>query len=247
MKLEDIILSEGLGSGEVTTLNSLINESLTSQENAQKLYDFIEDKCPQWLSNFGGLDGYLQKENRFYRGLMLDSDVPNRGFYKPVRPDRRPKNTLAPIHDMLVDYLKKHGAVANRDNSAFVTKDKMEAMNYGAPFVIFPVGSFNYTWIEGLDDFTFRFNRSMPTVTDEVLSGMSEVNIDDPEDMEFVRQTFEYVKDKFMDGNVRVDTGLQSIRSDEEILIKTDGMIYLNEIFIRNWGYILKGEANEAQ
>lgn len=65
--------------------------------------------------------------------------------------------------------------------------------------------------------------------------------------MEFVRQTFEYVKDKFMDGNVRVDTGLQSIRSDEEVLIKTDGMIYLNEIFIRNWGYILKGEANEAQ
>jgi hypothetical protein len=201
----------------------LLREDEERGYSASEIIEVIQEQCKPWLSEVAGgsLRNYLQ--NPFYRGLR--GTEPN-FFYKPIREYRRPKDTLLYVHDMLVDYLKGKGAIANRDNSAFISAESDDAYRYGDVFVVFPVGEFNYTWVKKVNDFTGDFNSILRNVTSGLHPVMTFMDSNNPEDREYLNKTFELLKRRVLDNNVQVDRNIREA-NDEEIMLSASGMYYL--------------------
>jgi hypothetical protein len=187
-----------------------------------QIVEIIERQCKPWLDEVsnGSLRRYLGSP--FYRGVKSRSHF----FYKPVRPDRQPKDTHPYVHDMFVDFLEKEDAVANRDNSAFISADPEDAARYGELFVIFPVGNFHYTWIKGINDLTGDFNVILQRVSDRHVRGMSEIDATDPKHRRFVDQAFKILKENIIKGGLFIDEFIRSAE-DEEVLLHASGMYYV--------------------
>lgn len=76
------------------------------------------------------------------------------GFVKTVRDARKPKDTDKRRHKMFNALIAAAGGIANRSNSLFCTGSFDDANTYGTVFVVYPVGSFNYTWSPFFQDWT---------------------------------------------------------------------------------------------
>lgn len=73
---------------------------------------------------------------------------------KTVRTDRKPRDSAPWQHGLYTEILRRAGAVANRHNSLFCTTNWMTAETFGSVHVIFPLGDFDYTYIENVKDVT---------------------------------------------------------------------------------------------
>jgi hypothetical protein len=107
-----------------------------------ELVMFIKRHCQPWLKQSG---------NRMvYRGTEAKTSAP--AFVKPVRKDRKPRDSTQAQHEFMNKIISICGGVANRSNSAFVTGDSF-VTGYGDIYVVFPVGDFHYTWSKKVYDF----------------------------------------------------------------------------------------------
>jgi hypothetical protein len=104
---------------------------------------FIERHCKPWLKQSG--------KELLYRGAKVKTLAP--AFVKPVRKDRKPKDSSQGQQEFINKMIGMFGGKANRSNSAFVTGSWYTAKEYGHPFVVIPVGNFHYTWSKKVHDF----------------------------------------------------------------------------------------------
>lgn len=113
--------------------------------------ELIKRDCQPYLNQIAKYGGQI-----LYRGL---ENTNNASFIiRNVRKDRLPAGINVPLHQILVDIFKKLGFNANRDNSIFCTGDKNQATIYGIPYVIFPVGHFDFTWSPKVTDLYNQFS-----------------------------------------------------------------------------------------
>lgn len=122
--------------------------------NAQELEAFVKKNCQPWLSQVSDRVGPV------YRGFRVKRYRPvnARAFTKRVRKRRNPLHSDRPMHNKFNNAIKKCGLKANRTNSVFVTSDFATAERYGKPYVVMPIGHFNYTWSERVNDWFVNFN-----------------------------------------------------------------------------------------
>lgn len=117
----------------------------------------IKTRCQKWFSEGGG----VTSSRILYRGTL---DNLGDAVIMPVRRDRRSMNTRPEITKVWNDAITKSGRVANRKNAVFATGSKDVAFGYGlgsdeSVYVLFPLGSFKYTWSVALQDwFTKLFD-----------------------------------------------------------------------------------------
>lgn len=124
-------------------------------EGAEDFAAIIKSKCGPWLSRYGFTGVPL------YRGIEGSGD---NLFIRPVRQDRKPRNSSIENHNLLIDFIermaKKAGVesgVANRHNSAFCysANSAGSANKYagnGEAYYYLPVGEFRTTYIIGVHD-----------------------------------------------------------------------------------------------
>lgn len=126
-------------------------------ENLSAIRELLKTECSEWISASGGELSYRGVGNSF-PGLPV--------FTQPVRKDRRPRSSSPETHEWMQWLLKTAGSRALRDNSLFVTGVPAIAASYGQPQIVFPMGSFSYTWAPGVEDwYRMRFAGSkMPSL-----------------------------------------------------------------------------------
>lgn len=127
---------------------------------------------------------------------------------KPIRSDRKPKDTDKVWTDIWDAGLAKRGFKANRTNSAFCTGDRHLAVQYGEPYVVFPVGEFNYSWHPYARDLYREISRYFGRVDKDVA-------------------ILNYLQKSLNDVQGDDGTLTQAIHSDNEILIHGTSLLYV--------------------
>lgn len=122
---------------------SKMNEGQLSIES-KEMVELIRRDCKPWLEQSAG--------NLVYRGMKNKA----RFIKKKVRKDRRPLASPKLLHNYVEDKMKKMRLNARRTNSVFVSGSLAVAHGYGGtyggPYVIFPIGNFDFTWSPVMDD-----------------------------------------------------------------------------------------------
>lgn len=134
---------------------SRLKQYIIESTIAQSRYDdFVELKkvvtkdCKKYL-------GLLKGKKPFMRGVVTGSDhfipVYEEGPFtlckKKVRQNRRPRGTDIQTFNKLNKVLEKEGHV-RRDRAVMATASRSNAGNFGRVSFIFPIGNFNYTYVE---------------------------------------------------------------------------------------------------
>lgn len=114
-------------------------------QKGQKLAEYIKQNCAPWLNAVGN------PKLAVYRGFGKSGRL---AFTRPVRHDRRPRDTKQAEHKKMQMMISALGLKANRENSAFVSGCEYQASEYGEVFVVLPIGEFNYTWSKQHRDWT---------------------------------------------------------------------------------------------
>ncbi len=91
---------------------------------------------------------YLQLIKSLKHPFIREMTIDNKMGIKQVRQDRQPKGTDRIVFRRFNDWLQKNGH-NRRDNSAIASF--VAPGIHGWAFYIFPMGKFNYTWIEAKD------------------------------------------------------------------------------------------------
>jgi len=107
----------------------------------------IEKDCKPFLSLIGGdISKY-----RMFRGMPFSRNSGNI-FRKQIRlDDRRPMSTADIKHDRYNHFFQEVYGQPFR-NSLFATGDRKMAKYYGYPFVVFPIGNFDWLWSKDVND-----------------------------------------------------------------------------------------------
>lgn len=166
-----------------------------------KLNSIIDKKCQPWISASGG----LTLRSVIYRGT---DEPPSALFTRAIRSDRKAKDTSLEFHQFFNHIIQAKGLTANRSNSLFVNGNYEEARGYGAPFMIFPIGNFEFTWHPDYEDWT---------------------NDLADEDLEYLQKQEPQII-KRLKGN---DKSLKAaIRSGNEIMIKSKSALFIYYEFL---------------
>lgn len=126
---------------ESNTQEAEFKKNILKQIHA--VYFMIKKQCQPWLKQ--------RTSQPVYRGFRTASPG-KMAFIRKVRHDRNPKDSDLKLHQMFDFFIDELGLTANRTNSMFTSGSLPVASSYGPPYVLFPVGNFNYTWSEYMND-----------------------------------------------------------------------------------------------
>lgn len=129
---------------EVARITKTFHNSQT-----EELREFINQNCQDWESKL--------QSAVLYRGMAetpADLRRETLAFVKPIRTNRRPRDSSLPGHALFQHILAAAGAVAHRENSAMVSRSESVADQYGWVWRFVPVGPVHYTWAKHVDDWT---------------------------------------------------------------------------------------------
>ena len=133
---------------KLTELNlTEIDENEEYQKEALKISKLLEKDCKEFISQ-------INKDQKLYRGS-------GRGLHqrigsiekRTVRKDRIPTDVnadMTEVGNLVSDILRSK---ANRNNSIFTTGSKKQAEAYGHPYIVFPIGNFDFLWSSETKDF----------------------------------------------------------------------------------------------
>lgn len=137
-------------------MEDLINKYIIKESDYESDYSAeynlinnIYNKCQPFLKEW--INSFKNKKLKiWYSGRIGKGNV----FTGKIRTDRKPMNTSNKYHIPLNKYFKDTYGIEYRSNSIFVTGDYNDANDYGqgSPFLIFPIGNYNYLWSPNIDD-----------------------------------------------------------------------------------------------
>ncbi len=195
-------------------------------EALHRIADHVKKRCGPWLSQTHNGSKWV------YRGVKhFDGINELVCFVKETRVDRQPMTTDSTRHQLFNEFIQHEGGVANRTNSLFCTSNIEEADSYGTPFVLIPIGKFNYTWSPVWEDWTIgatRWNlRNMwfPGVKEKY----PDINFDyeDIKQLPILADLKNYDPEKISE-RILCDEGLEAaINKKHELMIKCDAAIYI--------------------
>jgi transcription antitermination factor NusG len=133
-----------------------VNDTPVKMEN---LFKALAKNCKQIIKVYKQLNrNNFDQEIFLYRGIKSTEDA----LYGKPFENRKPKDSLTNLHDLVNNALKDSGFVATRENSTFVTGKRSQAAGYGDDlYIIFPVDGFEFTYTKEGDlilDRTYKDN-----------------------------------------------------------------------------------------
>jgi len=145
MKVDDIILQEAPSNGQKKNKLKKRPDILPDIDDDVRYIKFdtvygplIQKNCKKILKIYKQFNGF----KLLYRGISSIQD----SFIGKSIDNRRPVDTRNRIHKQLVQLMIDTGFKAHRGNSIFTTTFLNQAGRYGAPYIIFPIDGFNYSW-----------------------------------------------------------------------------------------------------
>ena len=126
--------------GNSMRLTKYLNESRLDDitEQTGEALKLIEDNCAPYLRE---LQKIGNPHSLLYSGRGHIDDI---YIHKRVRQNRKPTDTSIEVHNLFDDYFEDKFGVRFRSNSMFTTPSIEDADSYGEPYIIFPVGKYNY-------------------------------------------------------------------------------------------------------
>lgn len=104
----------------------------------------VKKNCKQYLR-------LLKGRRSLARGMRIHTLVrPNELGKKKVRKDRIPRGTHPETFAKFNEWLESAGHV-RRDQAFMTTSNIADVGKFGAPYFVFPIGKFNYTWMRAKD------------------------------------------------------------------------------------------------
>lgn len=177
------------------------NQKIKGEGNMKKVseyVDLIRKKCEPFL---GKID-YDIRNYKLCRGVE-QRDIPEQDFFfGSVRKGRKPKDTPIEIHDHANEWFLNEFKIKHRSESLFITGKMEDTKKYGRPYVIFPVGNFNFVWSPKVKDFLSVAIHGIHT-KDEL--------------REFLERS-DYTNDKFK----------EAVKSNNEVMINCDEYYAVN-------------------
>lgn len=146
-----ITFKKFLVEGHVETI--LTNNDFSDKRKTKSIETavrLIEKDCAKYLAEIK-----YPRDVIAYRGMKNRENLAlTKNF---VRFDRKPKDMSKTISVKIDNWFKKKFNIMFRSSSVFVIGRISTAVTYGQPFIIFPIGDYDYCWSEVYSDLTEDF------------------------------------------------------------------------------------------
>lgn len=126
----------------------------------EKVIDIIKTDCSDILRYYKSVE--FEPETLLYSGKGVRKD---KILIDNFPTNRSPLGSTLLNHQIMINVFKKAGAIANRDNSFFVTGTVMQAREYtktNLVYVVFPPNGFYFTYSDYISDFFMYFINDKP-------------------------------------------------------------------------------------
>lgn len=132
-----------------------------SNYDANQIKSIIERDCKKFIQEVGPA--------KFYRGFRQAeryevtpglNHIHNTGA-------RSPKDTKIEVSDLIDDEFERKFGVRWRKDSVFTTKDIKISMDYGRPFLFYPIGDYEYLYNPEIVDL-FTYLQDLPWYLDDI-------------------------------------------------------------------------------
>lgn len=129
----------------------------------QKYIPYLQSHCSDALKIF------IKEKKFLYRGISEDaSSQLGQVFIGHSPKNRKPLDSTLASQVELDQMLQKAGFIALRNNSIFCTSLDDSAIEYGTPYIIFPVNGFKYTWSTKLADLVVSQAKALVGLTSTI-------------------------------------------------------------------------------
>jgi len=128
-----------------------------SDEDWDNILKLLKRDCSKFLNE---LSEYKTDPNNKYEWITLFRGASNvdeigvNGMWikSSYDGDRKPKDMSKKIHNIFDSLFKKKFGEKLRSSGIFTTKNSLQAGDYGAPYMFFPIGNYKYYWNYYIDD-----------------------------------------------------------------------------------------------
>ena len=122
-------------------------------ENGPRIWQKLKKDCKPFLKEYKKT-GHVGKRVIYRGSTAVGVDTKKFGGIRTVFPraDRHPKDMPPGLHNKFDnDFNDRHGWYP-RSEGVFTTSKKSIALQYGKPFLFYPIGKYKYLWTEETDD-----------------------------------------------------------------------------------------------
>lgn len=176
-----------------------------------------------------------------YRGIKNKENlILTKNF---VRFDRKSKDTSKALSNKIDNWFKKMFNIAFRSSAIFIVGNISTAMEYGQPFIIFPIGDYDYCWSERYSD-----------LTEDFFTAIKQLKYFEPKEMEYLSNykldnaSQKHVNEIMIDGNYKFNIDLYKALTKFkqcEVMISCDNYYALACTNIEIYKDILAGLKND--
>ena len=108
----------------------------------QYTWDFVKQRCAPWFKAIGDYHELI------WRGMKNTDSYGT----KKVRQDRIPTDTPIFVHDAIGNMFKENYGWNPRSNAMFCSTSEEDVGQYGARYMVFPIGQFKFMWSKRVPD-----------------------------------------------------------------------------------------------
>ena len=142
----------------------------------ESLLKGLKKNCKDVLQVYKKLIDTGQDMTFMYRGITKTSADALYG--KPFEA-RKPKDSNAILHKILLDKMTEMGIKANRQNTTFMTGRYSQADGYGTVYIMFPVDGFDFSWSTKIGDLILDNDKFSSIVQSSSLSDFQDFLLDE--------------------------------------------------------------------
>jgi len=131
---------------------------LNEEETTESIIQTIRKDCKPYLNAIKSCDGLL------YRGYGSASGDDSKLHKIKREKNRKPKDMYPSAHKRLDKLFREKFGWGVRSEAVFATSNYNTAFQYGAVYVIFPIGKFRYVWSTQFGDLFLHVRRHLSAV-----------------------------------------------------------------------------------
>ncbi len=166
-----------------TVLNDTYTQMYQKYENnsytpvkLESLLKGLKKNCKDVLRVYKKLIDTGQDMTFMYRGITKTSA--DAVYGKPFEA-RKPKDSNATLHKILLDKMTEMGIKANRQNTTFMTGRYSQADGYGTVYIMFPVDGFDFSWSTKIGDLILDNDKFSSIVQSSSLADFKDFLLDE--------------------------------------------------------------------